>query len=68
MKIPHLEYCSFADGSVIKINDGKIGHATIPHCETSPNPDEVHTELLFDDSEEGKLVIEALTFNLCSNT
>lgn len=58
VKIPHLEYCSFADGSVIKINDGKIGHATIPHCETSPNPDEVHTELLFDDSEEGSEQME----------
>jgi hypothetical protein len=61
MKIPHLEYCSFTDGSVIKINDGKIGHATIAHYETSQNPDEVHNELLFDDSEEGKLVSEALT-------
>lgn len=68
VKIRHLEYCSFADGSVIKINDGKIGHATIAHCETSQNLDEVHSELLFDDSEEGKLVLDAFTFNLCSNT
>ncbi|CAI8587066.1 unnamed protein product [Vicia faba] len=43
---------SFADGSVIKISDGKIGHA-IAHCETSQNPDEVHTDLLFHDIEEG---------------
>jgi hypothetical protein len=61
VKIPHLEYCSFTDGNVIKINDGRIGHATIAHYETSRNPDEVHNELLFDDSEEGKLVSEALT-------
>ncbi|XP_027187418.1 uncharacterized protein [Cicer arietinum] len=48
-----LEYCSFVDGSVTKINGGKIGYATLAHCETSRNPDEVHTDLLFDDSEEG---------------
>ncbi|XP_050903565.1 uncharacterized protein LOC127117551 isoform X1 [Lathyrus oleraceus] len=58
VKIPHLEYCSFADGSVIKINDGKIGHATIAHCETSQNPDEVHTDLLFHDIEEGSEQME----------
>ncbi|KAK2432019.1 hypothetical protein P8452_45051 [Trifolium repens] len=58
MKIPHLEYCSFTDGSVIKINDGRIGHATIAHYETSRNPDEVHNELLFDDSEEGSEQME----------
>ncbi|GAU34089.1 hypothetical protein TSUD_255850 [Trifolium subterraneum] len=49
---------SFADGSVIKVDDGKIGHATIAHYETSPNPDEVHNELLCDDSEEGSEQME----------
>ncbi|KAK2432020.1 hypothetical protein P8452_45051 [Trifolium repens] len=49
---------SFTDGSVIKINDGRIGHATIAHYETSRNPDEVHNELLFDDSEEGSEQME----------
>ncbi|KAK2378197.1 regulatory protein RecX [Trifolium repens] len=49
---------NFTDGNVIKINDGKIGHATIAHYETSQNPDEVHNELLFDDSEEGSEQME----------
>lgn len=53
-----LEYCSFVDGSVTKINGGKIGYATLAHCETSRNPDEVHTDLLFDDSEEGSEQME----------
>ncbi|CAK8533406.1 unnamed protein product [Lathyrus sativus] len=60
VKIPRLEYCSFADGSAIKINDGKIGHATIAHCETSQNSDEVLTDLLFHDIEEGSEQMEEI--------
>ncbi|XP_058744994.1 uncharacterized protein LOC131617756 isoform X2 [Vicia villosa] len=51
--LPHVfSIPRFADGSVIKINDGKVGHATIAHCETSQNPDKVRTDLLFHDIEE----------------
>ncbi|CAK8532721.1 unnamed protein product [Lathyrus sativus] len=58
VKIPRLEYCSFADGSAIKINDEKIGHTTIAHCETSQNSDEVLAGLLFRDIEEGSEQME----------
>ncbi|CAK8537324.1 unnamed protein product [Lathyrus sativus] len=58
VKIPRLEYCSFADGSTIKINDGKIGHTAVAHCETSQNSDKVLTGLLLHDIEESSEQLE----------
>ncbi|KAJ1415517.1 Winged helix-like DNA-binding domain superfamily [Sesbania bispinosa] len=52
-RVKSPENCSYPDVSVRKINGGKDVHATIAYCENSHNPDEIHTDLLFDDNEEG---------------
>ncbi|XP_061337640.1 uncharacterized protein LOC133284596 isoform X2 [Gastrolobium bilobum] len=68
--VKSLEYSSCPDVSVLKINGGKDVHATIAHCETSQSPNEIHNDLLFDDSEEGsgqmeevKEAVEELTIH-----
>ncbi|TKY57434.1 Regulatory protein RecX [Spatholobus suberectus] len=53
LPLKSLGYCSCPDVSVLKINGGKDVHATIAHCETSQNPNEICPDLLFDDTEEG---------------
>lgn len=69
LSVKSLQKCGFADVSVPKINGRKDGHAIIAHCETSQNPDEIHSDiLLFDDSEEGKLnwfLITSTMTSLC---
>lgn len=49
-------YCSFPHVNVLKINGGKDVHSTIAHCEISQDPNEICPDLLFDDSEQGKLL------------
>ncbi|KAL2316621.1 hypothetical protein Fmac_030497 [Flemingia macrophylla] len=53
LPLKSLGYCSRPDVSVLKKNGGKDVHATIAHCESSQDPNEIRPDLLFDDTEEG---------------
>ncbi|QCE01867.1 regulatory protein [Vigna unguiculata] len=46
-------YCGCTDVNVLKINGGKDAHATIAHCESSQDPNEICSDFFFDDSEQG---------------
>lgn len=58
LPVKSLESSSFPDVSVPKINGGSEANSTIAHYGTSRNPDEVHTDLLFDDNQEGSEQME----------
>ncbi|RDY07298.1 Regulatory protein RecX, partial [Mucuna pruriens] len=53
LPLKSLRYCSSPDVSVLKTNGGKDVYATIAHCETSRNLNEICPDLFFDDTEEG---------------
>ncbi|KAK7386021.1 hypothetical protein VNO78_32070 [Psophocarpus tetragonolobus] len=53
LPVKSLGYHSCSDISVLKISGGKDADATIAHCETSQNLNDICPDSFFDDSEHG---------------